>query len=179
MVKIVILTGSPHVKGTSLQLADSFEKGARESGHEVFRFDAGLQGSELKYLKIVDGEGGKLIAEKETDFFETQVIPKLLEADVVVLVSSIYYYGINAQLKVVIDRFYGYNHELKDKRKSVVLCSGYGPQEGFRATGIYFEEFLKYMRWPNIATLYADSSFDENKLKVFAEEAYKLGKSIQ
>lgn len=78
------------MKGTSLQLADSFEKGARESGHEVFRFDAGLQGSELKYLKIVDGEGGKLIAEKETDFFETQVIPKLLEADVVVLVSSIY-----------------------------------------------------------------------------------------
>lgn len=48
MVKIVILTGSPHVKGTSLQLADSFEKGARESGHEVFRFDSGLQGSELK-----------------------------------------------------------------------------------------------------------------------------------
>lgn len=179
MVKVVILTGSPHVNGTSLRLADAFEKGARESGNEVFRFDAGLQGSELKYLKIVDGEGGKLIAEKETDYYETEVIPKLLEANIVVLVSSIYYYGINAQLKVVIDRFYGFNHELKDKKKSIVLCSGYGPQEGFKATGIYFEELLKYMRWPNIATLYADSSFDEDKLKGFIDESYKLGKSIQ
>lgn len=45
-----------------------------------------------------------------------EIIPKLLAADVVVLVSSLYYFDINAQLKTVIDRFYDYNHELKDKK---------------------------------------------------------------
>ncbi|WP_365936773.1 hypothetical protein [Lactobacillus sp.] len=39
--KIVILTGSPHYPGTSESLADSFEKGAREAGNEIYRFDAG------------------------------------------------------------------------------------------------------------------------------------------
>ena len=37
---------------------------------------------------------------------------KLIEADLVVWVTSLYYYGINAALKAVINRFYTYNHEL-------------------------------------------------------------------
>lgn len=36
MAKIVILTGSPHNPGTSKQLADAFEKGAKEAGNETF-----------------------------------------------------------------------------------------------------------------------------------------------
>lgn len=39
----------------------------------------------------------------DNDVVEKEVIPKLLAADVVVLVSSLYYYGLNAQLKTVID----------------------------------------------------------------------------
>lgn len=53
MVKIVILTGSPHANGTSSKLADSFQKGAIESGNEVYRYDAGLQGpSEPHFLQM-------------------------------------------------------------------------------------------------------------------------------
>ncbi|WP_414146596.1 NAD(P)H-dependent oxidoreductase [Limosilactobacillus fermentum] len=36
----------------------------------------------------------------------------MIEADLVVWVTSLYYYGINAALKAVINRFYTYNHEL-------------------------------------------------------------------
>ena len=68
----------------------------------------------------------------DNDLVEKEVIPKLLEADVVVLVSSMYYFGINAQLKTVIYRFYDYNHQLKDKH-SVVLVSGYGTQDDMAA----------------------------------------------
>lgn len=50
------------------------------------------------------------------DVVEKEVIPNLLAADIVVLVSLLYYFDINAQLKTVIDRFYDYNHELKDKK---------------------------------------------------------------
>lgn len=42
MAKIVILTGSPHFNGASQKLADSFEKGIKEAGNEVYRYDAGL-----------------------------------------------------------------------------------------------------------------------------------------
>ena len=38
-MNILVITGSPHKKGTSSLLADNFIAGALEAGHEVFRFD--------------------------------------------------------------------------------------------------------------------------------------------
>lgn len=46
------------------------------------------------------------VAVRPDDVVENEVLPKLIEADLVVLVTSLYYYGINAALKAVIDRFY-------------------------------------------------------------------------
>ena len=40
---IVMITGSPHRHGTSALLADEFIRGATESGHTVFRFDAAFE----------------------------------------------------------------------------------------------------------------------------------------
>ena len=39
-MKVVIITGSAHKHGTTATLADKFEQGAFDAGHEVFRFDA-------------------------------------------------------------------------------------------------------------------------------------------
>ena len=38
-MKIVVLTGSPRKNGNSAYLVEQFIKGAKENGHEVFRFD--------------------------------------------------------------------------------------------------------------------------------------------
>lgn len=116
MAKIVILTGSPHFNGASQKLADSFEKGIEEAENEVYRYDAGLQGESKPHFLQLEHAPGMEIDIPDNDVVEKEVIPKLLAADVVVLVSSLYYFGINAQLKAVIDRFYDYNHELKDKK---------------------------------------------------------------
>ncbi len=51
MMKIVVLTGSPHHPGTSEQLADAFVKGATEAGNEVYRFDAGRRTDEFSMIK--------------------------------------------------------------------------------------------------------------------------------
>ena len=42
-MKILVITGSAHKKGTSSYLADSFISGAEEAGHEVFRFDSAFK----------------------------------------------------------------------------------------------------------------------------------------
>lgn len=111
-MKIVILTGSPHHPGTSEQLADAFEKAVRENGHQVYRFDAGRRASEFSLLQLEDERPGMEVAVRPDDVVENEVLPKLIEADLVVWVTSLYYYGINAALKAVINRFYTYNHEL-------------------------------------------------------------------
>ena len=40
MMKLTVITGSPHKKGTTALLADKFIEGAKVAGHEVVRFDA-------------------------------------------------------------------------------------------------------------------------------------------
>lgn len=90
----------------SKQLADAFEKGALEAENEVYRYDAGLQGKTQPYYLQMEKGSGTEVGIQDDDLIEKEVIPKLLEADVVVLVSSMYYFGINAQLKTVIGRFY-------------------------------------------------------------------------
>lgn len=39
-MKIVVITGSPHKRGTSNYLVENFIKGAEEANNEVFRFDS-------------------------------------------------------------------------------------------------------------------------------------------
>lgn len=96
MKKIVVLTGSPHHPGTSEKLADAFVKGAQESGNQVYRFDAGRRVNEFSLIQLQDNHSGAEVEIEPDDIIKNEVIPHLLDADIVVLVSSLYYYGINA-----------------------------------------------------------------------------------
>lgn len=175
MKKILVLTGSPHRGGASSRLADEFVKGAKEVGHEVFRFDAGLQPlGALHFLQLDDNER----TVPDNDIIRQEVLPKAIEADIIVFVASLYYFGMNAQLKAVIDRFYEINHELKDNKRSMVLVAGYGMGEDLRPMLDHFKLIQKYMRWPNDGTIVAEDSWNATKLAKHLQEAYALGKSI-
>ena len=74
----------------------------------------------MNLIQLEDNHPGQEIEVEPDDIIKQEVMPKLLDADIVVLVSSLYYYGVNAALKAVIDRFYNYNHELHgDKKQSL------------------------------------------------------------
>lgn len=81
-MKIVILTGSPHHPGTSEQLADAFEKAVRETATK-FSFDAGRRASEFSLLQLEDECPGMEVAVRPDDVVENEVLPKLIEADLV------------------------------------------------------------------------------------------------
>lgn len=169
-----MITGSPHKDGTSLRLADAFERGAKAAGNDVYRFDAGLA-SDLQFLHLENGSPEVEIP--GTDTYEKEVMPRLLKADVIVLVSSLYYYGMNAQLKTCVDRFYRFNHELKDK-KSVVLATGYGSHNDMKVLMSWFSTLENYMRWKNLATVEVSGSWTESNMRRGIAEAEKAGRSI-
>ncbi|WP_242362073.1 flavodoxin family protein [Limosilactobacillus antri] len=178
MKKIVVLTGSPHHPGTSEQLADAFVKGAIEAGNEVYRFDAGRRIDEFSLIQLEDNHPGQEIEVEPDDIIKREVMPKLLETDLVVLVSSLYYYGINSALKAVIDRFYSYNHELHGGKQAVTLVSGYGQEDAFASLNLYLKQLLDYMRWQPVGSVLAADSWNEQKLAQHVQEAYTLGKGI-
>ena len=100
-MKIVVITSSPHPhdESTSIYLADRFTKGATQAGHEVFTFDAA--NSETHPCRGCDQchMDGPCIWK---DDIENTLMPKMLEADLLVLTTPLYYFGMSAQLKTIV-----------------------------------------------------------------------------
>ena len=125
-MKILVITGSPHKKGTSALLADNFIAGALEAGHEVFRFDTIFQVTQpCLACYYCRKNNHKCIQEDDMEL----VWDKLIAADMVVFVTPVYYFGMSAQLKKVIDRFFAINDLLRSKPKKAVLLATCGDAE--------------------------------------------------
>ena len=112
-MKITVLTGSLRAKGNSAYLAEQFIKGAQEKGHEIYRFDCAFKHVEPCRACNRCGMNGTCIF--NDDFLELR--PKLIESDMVVFATPMYYFGISAQMKRVIDRFYAINGQIKGASK--------------------------------------------------------------
>ena len=88
--KIVVITGSPRAKGNSNTIAAAFMSGAMAAGNEV---------------EVFDTTKAKLGGFMGTDCKEDRErLEKLLGwADVMILVSPLYWKGFSAQIKLAID----------------------------------------------------------------------------
>lgn len=126
-LKLTVVTGSPHRHGSSFLLTDEFIRGAKEVGAEVYRFDAAFK--RVTACSGCDHCGlGAADCVYRDDMFELN--PHLIDADLIVLSTPLYYFGFSAQLKLVIDRFYAINSQLHSPRKAVLLAAA-----GIRTTG--------------------------------------------
>lgn len=110
--KVLILSGSPRKGGNSDILCDEFMRGAVESGNEVEK----IRVSEKKVAPcsacyFCKDSGGKCVHKDDM----AEILQKMIDADVLVLASPVYFYSIDAQLKAVIDRTVARWLEVKDK----------------------------------------------------------------
>ena len=118
-MKILVLTGSPRKNGNSSHLASRFIEGATEAGHSVTRFDA-AQGEVHPCIACNScGMDGPCIFEDDFRTVREHIIP----ADMVVFATPMYYFGISAQLKAVIDRFYAINGQIHVPKKGALLMT--------------------------------------------------------
>lgn len=102
---ILVVTGSARKEGNSMSLAYAFIKGARASGNAVHRFDA----ANKKILPCRDCENcwrkGKPCM--IDDDFNT-VAPYLQVSDILVLVTPVYFGGMAASVKLLVDKLHAY-----------------------------------------------------------------------
>lgn len=109
--KVLILSGSPRKGGNSDLLCDEFAKGTKEAGHEVEKIcvaDKNIGYCKGCYACKTDG-----VCAINDDMAE--VLQKMIDADVLVLASPVYFYSIDAQLKALIDRTVARWTEVKNK----------------------------------------------------------------
>lgn len=119
-MKIVVLNGSPR-QGNTKDLLDAFLKGVKDA--EVTYYDAGKG-------KVLPCEGCdacfKLNKCKHNDD-TNMIINKLIEADAIVFGTPVYFWGISAQLKAVIDKMYMFNtvdYKVPGKKIGLISVGG-------------------------------------------------------
>lgn len=176
-MKILVLTGSPRKGGNSSTLADNFTKGAKEAGHHVERFDAAFKNVHPCIGCNKCGMNGDCIFKDDFEFVRRHIT----DSDVVVFATPMYYFGISAQLKAVIDRFYAVNGKIHRPKKAVLLMT-YANTSPTEAEPIkkHYEVLLNYLGWQDAGQIIASGVWPAGAVNdtLYPEQAYELGKNI-
>ncbi len=177
-MKIVMITGSAHRHGTTAALADQFQQGATDAGHDIFRFDAAFQSVHPCIGCDKCHENGICVFHADD---MKNLNPHLLEADAVVFVSPIYYFTINAQLKTVIDRFYANDAALHGGKKTALITAMADTEmDSARGANTMFQEMMKFMDWETIGILNVKSAMVPSDLsEEDLKRAYDLGRNLK
>ena len=177
-MKVVVITGSAHKNGTTAYLTEQFIKGAQEAGHGIYRFDAAFKDVH-PCIACEKCHSGSAVCTFKDDMQELNSY--LLDADVVVLVSPIYYYGINAQIKTVIDRFYANDALLHDNKKAVLMLTmADSPMESADGAIASFKGMTNFLGWKIAGTVVGVNCMTLDMLKKtdYPDQAYKLGRTL-
>lgn len=80
------------------------------------------------------------------------VRPHLLEADMVVFVTPMYYFGFSAQIKSVIDRFYAINGRIKGAPKKTAFLMAYANSayKDAEAIRVHYATLADYLGWSDM-----------------------------
>ncbi len=157
-MRIVMLTGSPHRRGTSALLADEFAKGAMAKGHSVQRFDTAFEDiGPCKACYYCAQHNGECI---QKDAMQT-ILPAVLAADMVVLVTPLYFFQMSAQLKTVLDRFMPKREQLRKHpvKSALLVTCGSNTEWNMDAILSHYQVLQKYFPWQDQGVVLAKNVF--------------------
>lgn len=177
-MRIAVLSGSPHKRGTTSRLVDSFVKGAMESDHVVTRFDVAF--CDVHPCIACDHcQSDDRACVYRDDML--QIGSELAQADCIVFVTPIYYYGICAQLKTVIDRFYAMEKQIRRNQKTFFITAmADDNQDTIKAANDSYMAFVRWLDWNDCGILNAFVCTTPEDLNGtdYEARAYELGKNI-
>ncbi|MDE7312354.1 MAG: NAD(P)H-dependent oxidoreductase [Eubacterium sp.] len=178
MSKILILIGSTRKNGNTELLAQSFAKGAGEH-HDVEMVSV----ADYKVHPCVgcnscfEREGHRCFQQDDM----AEIYAKLAEADMVVIASPVYFYGISAQLKAVIDRMHTpMRNRFKIKRAALLLVGAASLPELFDAIILQYKLVLAFFHLEDAGMVLVRDVKERGDIKgnPALDQAYALGVSV-
>ncbi len=177
-MKIIVLMGSPNKNGSTGILADSFVRGAAESGHDCEIIDVCHANIHPCIGCVRCGYEGPCVQKDDVE----QIRGKLLGADMVVFATPLYYYGMTAQLKAVVDRFCAYNSSLNGRHlRSALLTVAWNADDWtFEALEAHYKTLVRYLRFKDMGMVlgYGCGTPSMTRASKYPDRAYQLGKSL-
>lgn len=191
--KVLVINGGGRPHGNTAQLVNSFVKGVTDAGHQAEVIS--LVKNEVKpCLGCFVCQTGQPCVQK--DSFNSMV-PKIKEADLLVLASPLYYFAVNARIKAFIERLFSIENKYpKDKSnkdqnaptKDIALLITAADSSHFARNfdnlNLYYKVcFLEWLKFNDKGIFLAHGWIDNVKSKGiektdFLEKAYEFGKKI-
>lgn len=114
------------------------------------------------------------------DDIETEAIQKFMEADVIALVSPVYYFALTAQLKTVIDRFYSRTYDINGKQSVLLAAGGSDTPLTMRSIAKHYETLAGYMHWQDRGRVLAPGCPTREAIAKteYPQKALELGMSL-
>ncbi len=176
-MNILILSGSPRKGGNTELLAEAFAQGASKH-HQV-------EIVSVRDYKVNPCLGcnacfktNGICAQKDD---MSPIYEKMNQADMLVIASPVYFYGISAQLKAVIDRFHNPIRDTFHIKKMALLLVGAATlPELFDAILAEYNLCLKFFSIEDAGKVLVRGVKDKGDIMgtSFLEDAYQLGTSI-
>jgi multimeric flavodoxin WrbA len=179
---VLVLTGSPRKGGNSEILADAFIKGAEVKGHKVNKFETATKS--IQGCKACDAcwSNGKACV-FDDDFIELEHF--LNDADVLVLCTPVYWFGMTAQIKSAIDKMYSYMSpncpsKLNIKECCLIACAGDDDERVFEGVIGTYKGIVDYLKWNDRGMLIVPSVYKTGDVLKTGSiiRAEEMGKNI-
>jgi len=176
--KVLVLSASPRKGGNSEMLCDQFMLGAEEAGNEVEKIF--LRDKKINYCVAcnfcLENEGS---CSQKDDM--TEVMEKMIKADVIVMATPVYYYTMSAQIKALIDRTVAGHKWLNNKEFYYILSAADPNNDEMKATLDGFRGFTRCLEEPiEKGVIYGTGAFHKGEIegKESMKQAYEMGKTI-
>jgi len=181
-MKLLGVIGSPRRNGNTHILVAKILEGAEEEGSEVdtlFLADLNIQECDGCHACWKGKE-----CSKNDDM--NGIYPKIVESDVIVFGTPVYWYGPTALMKAFIDRFVYFNcpeNREKIRGKSAVIAVPYEEDdpETAKPLEMLFEKSFQYLEMKLVGRIIVPgvgAKRDVLKKKDRLDEAYELGRRL-
>ena len=176
--KVLILSSSFRKGGNSDTLCDQFALGARDAGHAVEKIF--LNDKHIGYCRGcgVCNTTHKCIQKDDM----VEILNKMVEADVIVMGTPVYFYSMNGQMKTLIDRTVPRYEEISGKEFYFIVAAADSSHANMKKTLEAFRGFTDdcLPGATEKGVIYGTGAWKIGDIKTSSamQEAYEAGKNI-
>jgi NAD(P)H-dependent FMN reductase len=177
-VNILILSGSPRKGGNTELLVEAFVKGASQKHHVEVVSVRDYKVNPCVGCNVCFKSKDNTCVQKDD---MTIIYEKMAHADMLVIASPVYFYGLSAQLKTVIDRCHNPIRDTFPIKKMVLLLVGAASlPELFDSILAQYQLCLNFFKLEDAGRVLVRGVKDKGDIRNTAalNEAFELGQKL-
>lgn len=155
-----------------------FAKGAEEAGHSVQMVDAAHADARPCTGCVRCGYEGPCVQKDDME----KSRPRILGADMLVLAAPLYYYGMSAQVKILVDRFCAFNSSIQSKqmRSALLAVAWNGDSWTLEALESHYRTLVRYLNFQDQGMILGKGCGTPSMTQrsAYLPMAYRLGRGL-